>query len=385
LTGVDFTGADLRGADLRSTNQTRVELSGALLDGTLLENERSQQAPLSKSKQRFSFRSPTTAIQLGTRTTRIYLAGQGVVLAEPSIVAINSSQVVEAVGNDAQELLGRRTSGMTFIWPLEDSVISDPEMAAQMLRHFLAKAHGRNRSVSRALVAIPSAINKASRNALWGVVKDAKVNEARFLEKCFAAAIGVGLPITEPIANMIVSIGAGTTDIGVISLSGIVYSRSIRMGGNQMDEAILNYLKRKYNLLIGERTAETIKIEMGSAYPLDRPLTMEIKRRNFIEGVLKTITLDDSEIREALSECISIIMNAIRVALERIPPELSADLDQRGICLNGGGALLKNLDKRIREETGLPVSIADDPFSSIILGLGGLLSDWKLVEAISPD
>jgi rod shape-determining protein MreB len=220
---------------------------------------------------------------------------------------------------------------------------------------------------------------------LYDVVKNAKVNEVRFIEKCFAAAIGAGLPLTEPIGNMVVSIGAGTTDIAVIALSGIVYSRSVRMGGNQMDEAVVNYLKRKYNLLIGQRTAEIIKIEIGSAYPLDRPLTMEIKGRNLIEGTPKIITIDDSEIREALAESVSIIMNAIRVALERTPPELSADIDDRGIVLNGGGALLKNMDKRIREETGLPVTIADDPFLSIVLGMGKLLSDWKLVEAISVD
>jgi len=199
------------------------------------------------------------------------------------------------------------------------------------------------------------------------------------------AAIGAGLPITEPSGNMVVDIGGGTTDIAVISLSGIVYSRSVRMAGNQMDEAITNYLKRKYNLLIGERTAEHIKIEIGSAFPLDKPMNMEIKGRNLIEGVPKTISIDDSEIRESLGESIAVIMNAIRVALERTPPELSADISDRGIVLTGGGALLKNLDKRIREETGLPVSVADDPLASVVLGTGKMLSDFRLLRKIKID
>jgi rod shape-determining protein MreB len=199
------------------------------------------------------------------------------------------------------------------------------------------------------------------------------------------AAIGAGLPITEPSGNMVVDIGGGTTDIAVISLSGIVYSRSVRVAGNEMDDAITNYLKRKYNLLIGERTAEQIKMAIGSAYPLDRPITMEIKGRNLIEGVPKTLTIEDAEIREALGECVATIVNAIRVALERTPPELSADISDRGIVLTGGGGLLKNLDKRIREETGLPVSIADDPLASVVLGTGKMLSDFKLLRKISVD
>jgi rod shape-determining protein MreB len=205
------------------------------------------------------------------------------------------------------------------------------------------------------------------------------------VEQAMVAAIGAGLPITEPSGNMVVDIGGGTTDIAVISLSGIVYSRSVRMAGNQMDEAITNYLKRKYNLLIGERTAEHIKMEIGSAYPLDKPMSLEIKGRNLIEGVPKTITIDDSEIRESLGESIAVIMNAIRVALERTPPELSADISDRGIVLTGGGALIKNLDKRIREETGLPVSVADDPLASVVLGTGKMLSDFRLLRKIKID
>ena len=225
----------------------------------------------------------------------------------------------------------------------------------------------------RIVIGVPSEITQVEKRAVEDSAYRAKASEVFLVEQAMVAAIGAGLPITEPSGNMVVDIGGGTTDIAVISLSGIVYSRSVRMAGNQMDEAVMNYLKRKYNLLIGERTAEQIKMEIGSAYPLDKPLQMEIKGRNLIEGVPKTITIDDSEIREALTECISVILNAIRVALERTPPELSADISDRGIVLTGGGALIKNLDKRIREETGLPVSIADDPLKSVVLGTGKML------------
>jgi rod shape-determining protein MreB len=213
----------------------------------------------------------------------------------------------------------------------------------------------------------------------------AKASEVHLVEQAMVAAIGAGLPITEPSGNMIVDIGGGTTDIAVISLSGIVYSRSVRVAGNAIDDAIMQYMKRKYNLLIGERTAERIKIEIGSAYPLDKPMVMEIKGRNLIEGVPRTVEVGDAEIREALSECISTIVNGIRVALERTPPELSADISDKGIVLTGGGAMIRNLDKRIREETGLPVSIADDPLASVVLGTGRMLSDFKLLRKISID
>ena len=235
----------------------------------------------------------------------------------------------------------------------------------------------------RIVIGVPSEITQVEKRAVTDSAYRAKASEVHLVEQAMAAAIGAGLPITEPRGNMIVDIGGGTTDIAVISLGGIVYSRSLRLAGNQMDEAIMNYLKRKYNLLIGERTAEQIKIEIGSAYQLEKPLTIEVKGRNLIEGVPKTITVDNSEIREALSECVSTIINAIRVALECTPPELSADISDRGILLTGGGALLKNLDKRIREETGLPVSIADDPLCSVVLGTGKMLSDFKLLRKIS--
>src|SRR6202041_942268 len=233
------------------------------------------------------------------------------------------------------------------------------------------------------VIGVPSEITQVEKRAVEDSAYRAKASEVFLVEQAMVAAIGAGLPITEPSGNMVVDIGGGTTDIAVISLSGIVYSRSVRMAGNQMDEAIMTYVKRKYNLLIGERTAEQIKIEIGSASPLEKPLTMEIKGRNLIEGVPKTIILNDNEVREALSEWVSTLMNAIRVGLERIPPELSADISDRGIVLTGGGALLKDLDRRIREETGLPVAIADDPLCCVVLGTGKMLDDFKLLRRLS--
>ncbi len=304
--------------------------------------------------------SSDLAIDLGTANTLVYARGKGIVVNEPSIVAINKNTgEVEAVGKEAKEMLGRTPGNIVAIKPMKDGVIADFKVTEKM------------------------EITQVEKRAVMDSAYRAKASEVFLVEQAMVAAIGAGLPITEPSGNMVVDIGGGTTDIAVISLSGIVYSRSVRMAGNQMDEAIMNYLKRKYNLLVGERTAEQIKMEIGSAYPLDKPLTMEIKGRNLIEGVPKTITVDDSEIRESLSECVSTIMNAIRVALERTPPELSADISDRGIVLTGGGALIKNLDKRIREETGLPVSIADDPLCSVVLGTGKMLSDFKLLRKIS--
>jgi rod shape-determining protein MreB len=333
----------------------------------------------------FSMFSSDLAIDLGTANTLVYAKGKGIVVNEPSIVAINKNTgEVEAVGKEAKEMLGRTPGNIVAIKPMKDGVIADFKVTEKMLNYFIQKAHNRKMLVHpRIVIGVPSEITQVEKRAVMDSAYRAKASEVHLVEQAMVAAIGAGLPITEPSGNMVVDIGGGTTDIAVISLSGIVYSRSVRMAGNQMDEAIMNYLKRKYNLLIGERTAETIKIEIGSAYPLDKPLTMEIKGRNLIEGVPKTITIDDSEIREALSECISTIMNAVRVALERTPPELSADISDRGIVLTGGGALLKNLDKRIREETGLPVSIADDPLASVVLGTGKMLSDFKLLRKIS--
>ncbi|HEX7961426.1 MAG TPA: rod shape-determining protein [Terriglobales bacterium] len=345
----------------------------------------SQGSRVHNMRSLFSMFSSDLAIDLGTANTLVYAKGKGIVVNEPSIVAINKNTgEVEAVGKEAKEMLGRTPGNIVAIKPMKDGVIADFKVTEKMLNYFIQKAHNRKMLVHpRIVIGVPSEITQVEKRAVMDSAYRAKASEVHLVEQAMVAAIGAGLPITEPSGNMVVDIGGGTTDIAVISLSGIVYSRSVRMAGNQMDEAIMNYLKRKYNLLIGERTAEQIKMEIGSAYPLDKPLTMEIKGRNLIEGVPKTITIDDSEIREALGECVSTIMNAIRVALERTPPELSADISDRGIVLTGGGALLKNLDKRIREETGLPVSIADDPLASVVLGTGKMLSDFKLLRKIS--
>src|ERR1043166_777234 len=328
-------------------------------------------------KSLFSLFSSDLAIDLGTANTLVYAKGRGIVVSEPSIVAINKvTNAPEAVGKEAKEMLGRTPGNIVAIRPMKDGVIANFEVTEKMLQHFIRKAHNGKTWVSpRVVIGIPSEITQVERRAGEDSAYRAKASEVYLVEEAMCAAIGAGLPITEPHGNMMVDIGGGTTDIAVISLSGIVYSRAVRVAGNEMDEAVMQYLKRKYNLLVGERTAEQIKMEIGSAYPLEKPLTMEVKGRNLIEGVPRTVTIDDSEIRESLSECVATIVNAVRVALERTPPELSADISDRGIVLTGGGALLKNLDKRIREETGLPVSIADDPLASVVLGTGKMLSD----------
>jgi rod shape-determining protein MreB len=335
----------------------------------------------------FSLFSSDLAIDLGTANTCVYARGRGIVVNEPSIVAINKvTGKIEAVGKEAKEMLGRTPGNIVAIKPMKDGVIADFKVTERMLNYFIQKAHGRKMLVHpRIVIGVPSEITQVEKRAVMDSAYRAKASEVHLVEQAMVAAIGAGLPITEPSGNMVVDIGGGTTDVAVISLSGIVYSRSVRVAGNEMDDAVMQFMKRKYNLLIGERTAEAIKMEVGSAYPLDKPLTMEIKGRNLIEGVPRTISINDSEIREALGECVATIINAIRVALERTPPELSADISDRGIVLTGGGALLKNLDKRIREETGLPVSIADDPLASVVLGTGRMLSDFRLLRKISID
>ncbi len=335
----------------------------------------------------FSLFSSDLAIDLGTANTLVFARGKGIVVNEPSIVAINKvNGEVEAVGKEAKEMLGRTPGNIVAIRPMKDGVIADFKVTEKMLNYFIQKAHNRKMLVHpRIVIGVPSEITQVERRAVMDSAYRAKASEVYLVEQAMVAAIGAGLPITEPSGNMVVDIGGGTTDIAVISLSGIVYSRSVRVAGNEMDDAITNFLKRKYNLLVGERTAEQVKITIGSAYPLDQPETMEIKGRNLIEGVPKTLVIEDGEVREALSESVGTIVNAIRVALERTPPELSADISDKGIVLTGGGALLKNLDKRIREETGLPVSIADDPLASVVLGTGKMLSDFKLLRKISID
>ena len=333
----------------------------------------------------FSMFSSDLAIDLGTANTLVYSKGKGIVVNEPSIVAIHKlTGEIEAVGREAKEMLGRTPGNIVAIRPLKDGVIADFKVTERMLNYFIQKAHNRKMFVHpRIVIGVPSEITQVEKRAVQDSAMRAEASEVYLVEQAMMAAIGAGLPITEPSGSMIVDIGGGTTDIAVISLSGIVYSRSVRVAGNEMDEAITAYLKRKYNLLVGERTAEQVKIEIGSAYPLEKPLTMEIKGRHLLEGVPKTITIDDSEIRDALSECVATIVNAIRVALERTPPELSADISDRGIVLTGGGALIKNLDKRIREETGLPVSIAEDPLASVVLGTGKMLTDFNLLRRVA--
>jgi rod shape-determining protein MreB len=340
-----------------------------------------------RSVLNLSFLSNDLAIDLGTANTLVYAKNKGIVVSEPSIVAVNKvTGKVEAVGRDAKEMLGRTPGNIVAIRPMKDGVIADFEITEKMLSHFIRKAHNRNTMVRpRIIIGIPSEVTQVEKRAVKDSALKAKASEVYLVDQAMAAAIGAGLPITEPSGNMVVDIGGGTTDIAVISLAGIVYSKSVRVAGNEMDESIIQYIKKKYNLLIGERTAEQIKLELGSAFPLDEPITMEIKGRDLIEGIPKTLTVTDAEIREALAEPISIIVNAVRVALERTPPELSADIVDRGIVLTGGGSLLKNLDKLLREETGLPVSVAEDPLSSVVLGTGKMLSDFDLLRKISLD
>jgi rod shape-determining protein MreB len=333
----------------------------------------------------FSYFSNDLAIDLGTANTLVYARGRGIVVDEPSIVAINKkTNKVVKVGREAKEMLGRTPGNIVAIKPMKDGVIADFDVTEEMLKYFIRKAHNRNHLLSpRIVICIPSEITQVEKRAVKESALRAKASEVFLVEEAMAAAIGAGLPITEPAGNMIVDIGGGTTDIAVISLSGIVYSRSVRVAGNEMDEAIVQYIKRKHNLLIGERTSERIKINIGSAAKLEEPLTLEIKGRDLIEGIPKTIVVTDEEIREALSDCMATVVNAVRVALERTPPELSADIVDQGIVLTGGGALLKNLDQLIKEETGLPVFLAEDPLQSVVLGTGKMLDEIALLRQIS--
>src|SRR2546427_7027358 len=334
-----------------------------------------------------SFLSSDLAIDLGTANTLVYAKNKGIVVSEPSIVAVNKvTGKVEAVGKDAKEMLGRTPGNIVAIRPMKDGVIADFEITEKMLSHFIRKAHNRNTFVRpRIIIGIPSEVTQVEKRAVKDSALKAKASEVYLVDQAMAAAIGAGLPITEPSGNMVVDIGGGTTDIAVISLAGIVYSKSVRVAGNEMDESIIQYIKKKYNLLIGERTAEAIKIELGSAFPLDEELSYEVRGRNLIEGIPKTVTISDEEIREALADSVSTIINSVRVALERTPPELSADIVERGIVLTGGGALLKNLDKRLSIETGLPVSLAEDPLASVALGTGKMLSDFDLLKRVKWD
>ena len=335
----------------------------------------------------FAFLSNDLAIDLGTAYTLVYVKGKGITVREPSIIAVNQKTgKVEAVGTEAKEMLGRTPGNIVAIKPMRDGVIADFEHTERMLDYFIKKAHNRRTFVRpRIVIGVPSQIIQVEKRAVRESAYRAKASEVALVEEPMAAAIGAGMPITEPTGNMIVDIGGGTTDVAVISMAGIVYSQTVRVAGNEMDEAITQYIKRKYNLLIGERTSEEIKIRLGSAYPLDKEESMEIKGRDLSDGIPKTLVVTSEEIREALSRPVSIVIGAVKEALEQTPPELAADIVDRGIVLAGGGALLKNLDKRLREVTGLPVLIADEPLSAVVLGAGKMLQDFELLKRIALD
>jgi rod shape-determining protein MreB len=333
----------------------------------------------------FRMFSSDLAIDLGTANTLVYIVGKGIVLNEPSIVAVcRSTGEIIGCGAEAKEMLGRTPGNVVAVRPLRDGVIADFKMAEKMLNYFIQKAHKRKSLVHpRIVIGVPSETTEVEKRAVLDSTYRAKASEVHLVEQAMVAALGAGLPVTEPSGNMVVDIGGGTTDIAIISLSGIVYSRSLRVAGNEMDEAIMNYVKKKYNLLIGEQTAERVKIEIGSAGRLEKPITAEIKGRDLIRGLPKAINLTDEEVREAVGDCVASILGAIRSALERTPPELSSDISERGIILTGGGSLLKGLDERIRAETGMPVLLADQPLASVVLGTGKMLEDFKLLRKMA--
>ena len=323
------------------------------------------------------------AVDLGTVNTCIYTRG-AVALNEPSVVAFNVARGdIEAIGTDARDMLGRTPANIKPVWPMRHGVIADFEAVEKMLAHFVRKARGRSYSRPRMVIGVPPASTQVERRAVKESARRMKVSDVQLVDEPMAAAIGVGLPVTEPTGNMIVDIGGGTTDIAVVSLAGIVYARSLRVAGGDMDDAIIQHLKRKHNLLIGEPTAERIKCEIGSAVPLDKPMRTEVKGRHLSEGVPRTVTVTDEEIREALSEPIRAIVKSVLEALECVPPELCADIYERGVVLTGGGALLRKLDRHLHDKTGLPVVIADDPLATVVIGAGKLLSDPDLLTKVA--
>ncbi len=329
--------------------------------------------------------STDLAIDLGTANTLVYTSRGGIILDEPSIVAVNKQTGnIEAVGADAKRMLGRTPEGITAIRPMRDGVLADFKAGEKMLDYFITRAHGRRFLVRpRVVVGVPGEITEVEKRAVVESAMRGRAREVHLVNQALVAAVGAGLPVTEAGGNMVVDIGGGTTDIAVVSLSGIVCSRSVRIAGNVMDEAIRNYMRSEYNLLIGEPTAEAVKMGIGSAAPLDSPLSMEVRGRDLTRGVPKSLTISDREIRAALDPSIAGIVNAIRQTLETTPPELSGDISDRGIALTGGGALLRNLDRRISDETGLCVSIAEDPLTSVVMGIGRMLDDFKLLQQAS--
>jgi rod shape-determining protein MreB len=329
--------------------------------------------------------SSDMGIDLGTSSTLVFLKNEGIVLCEPSVVAIEAgTSNVLAVGEEAKRMLGRTPGNIVAIRPMRDGVIADFEITEAMLRYFIKKVHNSRRLVRpRIVIAVPSGITEVEKRAVKDSALHAGAREVYMIEEPVAASIGVGLPIQEPSGNMIIDIGGGTTEMAVISLAGVVFSKSIRIGGDEMDEAIINYLKRTYNLMIGERTAEEIKIRIGSGYPMEEEMTADVRGRDLVAGLPKMITVTSEEIREALSEPIAQIVEAVRITLERTPPELSADLIEKGLIMAGGGALLRGLDKLIAEETSLPVHLADDPLTAVALGTGKVLSEMRYLKRLT--
>jgi rod shape-determining protein MreB and related proteins len=328
------------------------------------------------------------AIDLGTANTLIYVKGKGIVSCEPSVVAVHrdarGQKKVLAVGKEAKEMLGRTPGSIEAVRPLRDGVIADFEITEAMLRYFISRAHDRRMRVRpRIIICVPFGITEVEKRAVKESAEGAGAREVFLIEEPMAAAIGAGLPITEPSGNMVVDIGGGTTEVAVISLAGIVYSQSVRVGGDKMDEAIVAYMKRKYNLLIGEQTAERVKCTIGNAHPGEDVEVLEVKGRDLVAGVPKTVVVNSDEIRDALSEPINSIVEAVMIALERTPPELAADIVDKGVVLTGGGALLKNLDVLLREETGLPVMVSDDPISAVVLGSGKTLDHLHLLKDVT--
>ncbi len=331
--------------------------------------------------------SSDLAIDLGTANTLVYVRGKGIVLCEPSVVAVRKDQRgsnrVVAVGTDAKMMLGKTPGNIVAIRPMKDGVIADFEVAEAMLRYFIRKVHNRRGLVRpRIIVCIPSGVTQVEKRAVRESAESAGAREVYLIEEPMAAAIGAGLPITEPVCNMVLDIGGGTTEVAVISLAGIVYSRSVRVGGDKMDLAILQHIKRKYNLLIGERTSEQIKIAIGNAYPIGEVQTMTIKGRDLVSGIPKTVEINSDEVRESIQEQLDTIVETVKIALEITPPELSADIVDRGIVLTGGGALLKGLDHLLRLETALPITITEDPLSTVVLGSGKALEDIEILKDV---
>ena len=327
------------------------------------------------------------AIDLGTANTLVYVKGKGIVLSEPSVVAVRADgrgpNKVLAVGKEAKMMLGRTPGNIVAIRPMKDGVIADFEITEAMLRHFIRKVHNRRTLIRpRIIVSVPSGITQVEKRAVRESAESAGAREVYLIEEPMAAAIGAGLPITEPTSNMVVDIGGGTTEVAVISLAGIVYSKSVRVAGDKMDESILQHIKRKYNLLIGERTAELIKTTIGNAFPGEIVERMEIKGRDLVSGIPKIIEIDSDEVRESIREQIDTIVETVKIALEQTPPELAADIVDRGIVLTGGGALLKGLDKLLREETGLPITITEDPLSTVVLGSGKALDNIDILREV---